>query len=140
MRSIYKLFTKKIVCVVVVSLSLANGFMAAQEKSDQTSGGTGNEDAVYKVGNGVSAPKPIFTPDPTYTEAARKKKINGQVTLSLIVTTEGTVRDVKVTKSLEAGLDQQSIAAVSTWKFKPAMKDGKPVAVQLNAETTFRTY
>jgi hypothetical protein len=36
------------------------------------------------------------------------------------------------------GLDEESIEAVRTWRFKPAMKDGQPVAVQINVETSFR--
>jgi len=43
-------------------------------------------------------------------------------------------------KSLDKDLDKQALAAVSTWKFEPATKDGKPVAVHLKAEVDFRLY
>jgi len=47
---------------------------------------------------------------------------------------------VKVTRSLGLGLDEKAIEAVKQWKFEPAMKDGKPVAVQINVEVSFRLY
>jgi TonB family protein len=53
---------------------------------------------------------------------------------------EGKVRDVKVIKSLDPGLDKQALAAVRTWKFEPATKDGKAVAVHLKAEVAFKLY
>jgi TonB family protein len=38
------------------------------------------------------------------------------------------------------GLDQKAVEAVRKWKFEPAMKDGKPVAVQISVEVNFRLY
>jgi len=106
----------------------------AQDASEKTS------EPVYELGNGVTAPKPVYTADPEYSEKARKKKINGTVVVAMIVTQEGRVRDVKITKGLDKGLDKQALAAVRTWKFDPATKDGKPVAVHLNVEVSFRLY
>ena len=71
-------------------------------------------------------PKAIYMTDPEYSESARKKKINGTVTLAMIVTAEGKVRDLRVIKGLDKGLDKQALAAVSVWRFQPATKDGKP--------------
>jgi len=95
---------------------------------------------VYRVGGGVTAPRAIYAPSPEYTDKARKAKINGTVVLSLIVTPEGEARDVRVTKSLTVDLDIKAVEAVRKWKFKPATKDGQPVAVQISAEATFRLY
>jgi periplasmic protein TonB len=36
------------------------------------------------------------------------------------------------------GLDEQAVAAVKQWKFKPAMKDGQPVAAQVQVYANFR--
>ena len=88
----------------------------------------------------MTAPKPVYTPDPEYSERARKKKVNGTVVVAMIVTPEGRVRDVKIAKSLDEGLNKQALAAVRTWKFEPATKDGKPVAVHLNVDVSFRVY
>jgi protein TonB len=58
----------------------------------------------------------------------------------MIVTAEGKVRDVKVIKSLDPSLDKQAIAAVRMWKFEPATRAGKSVAVHLKTEVDFRLY
>jgi len=108
-------------------------FAIAQDRPDSS-------EVVYELGNGVKAPKPVYMPDPEYTDRARKKKINGSVTLAMIVTAEGNVRDLKVINSLDKGLDKHALAAVSSWKFEPATKDGKPVAVHLNVDVTFKLY
>jgi len=78
---------------------------------DGRGGGVGG--GVFRVGGGVSAPKATFSPDPEYSEEAR---------------------------TLGLGLDEKAIEAVKNWKFEPAMKDGKPVAVQINVEVDFRLY
>jgi protein TonB len=101
-------------------------------------GGIGG--GIFRVGGGVSAPRALFSPDPEYSEEARKAKYQGVVVLWLIVGPDGRPRDMKVARSLGMGLDQKAIEAVRQWKFEPAMKDGKPVAVQINVEVNFRLY
>ena len=101
-------------------------------------GGIGG--GVFKVGGGVSAPRALQTPDPEYSEEARKAKYQGTVVLWLIVDQGGRPQNVKVARSLGMGLDQKAIEAVRQWKFEPAMKDGRPVAVQINVEVNFRLY
>ena len=95
---------------------------------------------VFKVGNGVTAPKLLHKVEPSYTEDARAAKYQGTCVLWLIVGPDGKPRDVKVARSLGMGLDQKAIDAVRQWKFEPAMKDGQPVAVQINVEVNFRLY
>ena len=101
-------------------------------------GGIGG--GLFRVGGGVSAPRALYAPDPEYSEEARKSKYQGVVVLWLIVGADGRPRDMKVLRSLGMGLDQKAIEAVRQWKFEPAMKDGKPVAVQINVEVNFRLY
>ncbi len=101
-------------------------------------GGIGG--GVFRVGGGVSPPRALDTPDPEYSEEARKAKYQGTCVLWLIVGPDGKPRDVKVARALGMGLDEKAIQAVRNWKFEPAMKDGKPVAVQINVEVNFRLY
>ena len=101
-------------------------------------GGIGG--GVFRVGGGVSAPRVVEDPSPDYSEEARKAKYQGTVVLWLIVDANGRPRDVKVARSLGMGLDQKAIEAVRNWKFQPAMKDGTPVAVQINVEVNFHLY
>jgi TonB family protein len=101
-------------------------------------GGIGG--GVFRVGGGVSAPKAIYNPDPEYSEEARKAKFQGTCVLSLIVGPDGKPRDIRVARSLGLGLDEKAIEAVNMWKFEPAQKDGRPVAVAINVEVQFRLY
>lgn len=101
-------------------------------------GGIGG--GVFKVGGGISAPQPITTPDPEYTEEARNAKTQGTCVLWLIVDDQGNPRDIRVVRGLGMGLDAKAIAAVKQWKFQPAMKDGHPVNVQISVEVGFRLF
>src|SRR5271165_4543566 len=101
-------------------------------------GGIGG--GAFRVGNGVSAPRALETPDPEYSEEARKAKYQGTVVLWLIVGPDGKPRDIRVSRPLGMGLDQKAIEAVNRWRFEPAMKDGRPVAVQITVEVNFRLY
>jgi periplasmic protein TonB len=101
-------------------------------------GGIGG--GVYKVGGGISAPTPVSTPDPEYTEEARNAKTQGTCVLWLIVDDQGNPRDIRVVRGLGHGLDAKAIAAVKEWKFQPAMKDGHAVNVQISVEVGFRLY
>jgi TonB family protein len=85
-------------------------------------------------------PHPIFQPAPEYDDKARKKKIEGTVTLSIIVTKEGQTADIRVINGLTPGLDQQAIKAVSRWRFEPAVQEGKPCPMRINVQAQFRLY
>jgi TonB family protein len=60
--------------------------------------------------------------------------------LWLVVGADGKPREIRVQRTLGLGLDEKAIEAVKTWRFEPALKDGKPVAVQINVEVSFRLY
>ena len=101
-------------------------------------GGIGG--GAYRVGGGVSAPRVLFSPDPEYSEEARKAKYQGTVVLWVVVGPDGRPRDIRVQRTLGLGLDEKAIEAVRQWKFDPARKNGQPVAVQINVEVNFRLY
>jgi TonB family protein len=103
-----------------------------------TGGGIGG--GVFKVGGGISAPQPVSTPDPEYTEQARLAKTQGTCILWMIVDDQGRPRDIRVVRGLGMGLDAKAIEAVKQWKFQPAMKDGHPVNVQISVEVGFKLY
>jgi protein TonB len=97
-------------------------------------------DGTFSVGNGVSAPIPIFSPEPAYSEEARKAKFGGIVTLWIVVDAQGLVRNVKVAKSLGMGLDEEAVKTVNAWRFKPGMRQGVPVPVRAQVEVSFRLF
>ncbi len=101
-------------------------------------GGIGG--GVFKVGGGISAPQAVSTPDPEYTEEARMTKTQGKCILWLIVDETGRPRNIRVVRGLGHGLDAKAVAAVQQWRFDPAMKDGKPVNVQISVEVGFHLF
>lgn len=102
--------------------------------------GGGYGGGIYRVGNGVSAPVPIYDPEPDYSEEARKAKYQGVVVLSVIVGPDGKAHDPKVQRSLGMGLDEKAIEKIREWKFEPAKKDGQAVAVMVSVEVSFHLY
>jgi protein TonB len=99
-------------------------------------GGVGG--GVYRPGGGVTAPTAIVKPEPEYSEEARKAKWSGAVLVRLVVDTNGMPQSIEIVKPLGLGLDQKAIEAIQKWRFKPGLKDGKPVAVQATIEVNFR--
>jgi TonB family protein len=100
--------------------------------------GGGMGGGVYQIGGEVSQPVPIYKIEPEYSEEARKAKYSGTVLLSVIIDANGNTRDIHVVRPLGLGLDEKAIEAVSKWRFRPAMRNGKPVAVQAQVEVNFR--
>jgi TonB family protein len=101
-----------------------------------------SDDGFSGIGNGsvdpgITYPVLIQKLEAGYSEKARKAKLQGHVILYVEVDASGQVTNPKVIRSLGLGLDEKAIEAVMQWKFKPAMKDGKPVAVQVEVSLSF---
>jgi TonB family protein len=92
---------------------------------------------IYKMSDGVTQPRILYKQEPEYTPEAKDEKIEGTVTLQVVIATTGYAENIRVIRSLDPGLDANAIAAVSNWQFKPGMKDGQPVAVYATIEVTF---
>jgi protein TonB len=57
--------------------------------------------------------------------------------VAIVLDKKGDVVDAKVVKGLGHGLDENAILAVKEWKYKPAEKDGVPVAVKMDVQVDF---
>lgn len=102
--------------------------------------GVGAQQTVYEPGNGVTLPTVTHEARPEYTREALDAHIEGTVLLSVVVENDGKVGAVDVERSLDPtyGLDQQAVKAMKGWTFKPGTKDGKPVAVHVHVELSFK--
>jgi TonB family protein len=98
----------------------------------------GPDGGVYRAADGVTSPVPIYKVEPAYSEQARAAGFQGTVLLTVVVDEEGTPQEIKVLRALGMGLDEKAVEALGKWKFRPAMKDGKPVRVKANVEINFR--
>jgi TonB family protein len=100
-----------------------------------------NQGTLYRPGrNGVTQPRVLYDPDPEYSNEARATKFQGSVILALIVGPDGKPHDMRVQQSAGMGLDEKAMEAVNQWKFQPATLDGRPVAVRISVDVSFRLF
>ena len=103
--------------------------------------GGGYGGGVYQLGDiGVTPPKAKYTPEPDFSEEARKAKYQGTVTLSAIIGPDGRPRNLRVVRSLGMGLDEKALEKVRTWLFEPGKRNGQPVSVAMTLEVDFRLF
>ena len=97
------------------------------------------ESPIATIGNGVTAPSPVYQPAASYTPEARHDRIEGVVKLWIVIDPQGYVSDIQESSEpLGGGLDQSAIDTVKKWRFNPATRDGVPVAVRVAVEVGFR--
>jgi len=97
--------------------------------------------SVYRPGvGGVSNPIPLVSPEAEFSDEARRNKYQGICMIAVIVDAQGYPQNPRVIQSLGMGLDEKALEAVEKYRFKPAMKDGKPVASMIDVEVNFRLY
>ncbi|MDH5706046.1 MAG: TonB family protein [Candidatus Aminicenantes bacterium] len=77
----------------------------------------------------IIMPTPIRRIKPIYPEKCKKEKIEGTVVLEIKIDAEGNVIDAKILKSVHPDIDKAAMEAIKKWKYKPVLKDGKPVPV-----------
>ena len=96
---------------------------------------------VYPAGSGgVGIPVAIYSPEPSFSDEARKQKVQGIVMLLLVVGKDGRPYDIHVRQSLGMGLDERAIEAVKNWRFRPAMLNSQPVDARIAIEVNFHLY
>ena len=102
--------------------------------------GGGFGGGIMSVGGGVSAPEVIHAVDPQFTDSARQAVYQGTVSIQLIIDSQGNPQDIHVIRHLGMGLDDKAIEAVRQYKFRPAMYQGHPVAVQMVINVDFHLH
>lgn len=117
-----------------------------------TDGGIPGGDPLGKVGGcpGCTGDGPVTDWDqgprllrqtrPVYPQEAFVKKIEGTVVLEILIDPRGDVIATRVLKPLAPTLDQAAKDAALQWKFAPAVRKGKPVAVWAQAPVSFKIY
>jgi len=109
------------------------GYYPSKSSNATASGGAGNG-----IGLDPTIPLLLYKKEPEYPEEARGAKYQGTVLLSVEIDGGGQVANIKVIRSAGLGLDEKAIEAVQQWKFRPGIKDGRPVTVQARVDVNFR--
>jgi TonB family protein len=89
--------------------------------------GEGTGGGPFRPGSGISPPQLQREVKPVYTDEGRRRAIEGDVVMEIVVRRDGSVGDVRLMRTLGAGLDQRAVAAVKQWRFSPARRQGTPV-------------
>jgi protein TonB len=85
--------------------------------------------------------KCVYCPDPEYTDEARHEKLQGSVTLRVLVTANGRAGQIRIVRGLGLGLDEKAIEAVRKWRFQPARDAARnPIADWVTVEATYRLF
>jgi TonB family protein len=102
--------------------------------------GGGYGGGLMSVGGGVSAPQVIHSVQPEFTDDARRANYQGNVSVQLIVDSEGNPQNVRLVNHLGMGLDEKAVEAVKQYRFRPAMYQGHPVSVQILIDVDFHLH
>jgi len=102
------------------------------EGSDAGTGG-----GPFRPGSGIDPPRLQREVKPMYSDEGRRRSIEGDVVMEIVVRRDGSVGEVRVLRALGAGLEQRAIAAVKQWRFSPARRKGVAVDVLVEVAVGF---
>jgi len=102
-------------------------------------GGRGSSSGKYSAG--VTWPKCAYCPDPLYTDEAREAKLQGTVTMLVLVGADGRASQIRIVRGIGLGLDEHAVQAIRGWKFVPALDASRrAVPAWVTVEAVFRLF
>jgi protein TonB len=101
--------------------------------------GEGGPPGFYQAG--VVLPRCTYCPDPQYTDEAREAKLQGTVTLQVLVGADGSASQIRIVRGIGLGLDDRAVQSVRGWKFVPAHDAARrAVPAWVTVEAVFRLF
>lgn len=99
----------------------------------------GPEGDVYGAGMVDEEPTTLFAPQVGYPPLLRQARVEGQVTLQVVVDTLGRVEpsSIRVVASTNAEFTSAAVSAIRVTMFRPARLHGRPVRVRVNVPYEF---
>lgn len=117
------------------------GSTDGNDMGDHGPGFYGNGQSLGPYGPGFIAPVCAYCPYPTYSDDARKAKVQGAVTLQVLVGADGRAQDIRIVRGIGFGLDERAMETVRGWKFIPARDGAKHnVPAWVTVEAVFRLF
>jgi TonB family protein len=95
------------------------------------------EGDLVELGPDVVPPRKVSGTLANYPESARSKKLQGRITIALVVDEKGEPQDLEVVESAGGPLDEAVLKAVAKWRYEPARKDGVKVRVRIREWQSF---
>jgi Gram-negative bacterial TonB protein C-terminal len=123
------------------AIPLSATFTANVPAADLSSSDGLDDETVYPAGEeGVTLPRCLRMPNPSYTDDARNAKFSGTILVEGYVGTDGQVQVFRILKGAPYGLNDSTRQTIGTWQCDPSLLEGKPVPVIVPFEITFRLY
>ncbi len=109
-----------------------------KSKNKKNKGSQFAGELVFNLGDVDTKPGAVYRAKPVYPRTARNKHIEGTLIVKFMVDKNGNVQNpIILAAKPEAVFDESAVSAVKSWKFKPAVKDGKKVNVWVVAPIEF---
>jgi protein TonB len=90
---------------------------------------------------GVTLPTCAYCPDPQYTDEAREARLQGAVTLLVLVGADGRASQIRIVKGIGLGLDDRAVETIRAWKFVPAHDAARrTIPAWVTVEAIFRLF
>jgi protein TonB len=138
MRAAYK-STAASLLVLVLTVGLSAPGADKKKDDKQNNGKDGQpEEQVYDLGEGIAPPRVVYQINPAFAGGSRGIRIVGSVAVGMVVSSEGLPKDLHIVRGLDKDIDQSALEAMKQWRFDPARKDGKAIAVRVTIEIHFR--
>jgi len=126
--------------VLAVAIPLVAGVLGPA-RAEGSGTGSACENPQIPGTNGVTAPElvPGSRVPPTYPEKAREEGVEGKAILQVVICGDGTVSDLRVLRETPAGygFGRAAVEAVRRWRYRPATRNGEPVAVYFTVVVNF---
>lgn len=108
---------------------------------DREGPGGGEGDSDEANSRAASLPTCLICPYPVYTDEARHVKMQGTVTLRVLVGADGKADDIRVLRGVGFGLEERAVQTVRGWKFNAARDvNHNAVPAWVIVEAVFRLY
>jgi periplasmic protein TonB len=119
--------------------TIGNGVGETMGDSTNGPGGRGESELPYHPG--MTLPRCAYCPDPQYTDEAREAKLQGTVTLQVLVGADGHASQIRIVKGIGMGFDERALQSIRGWKFVPAYDAARrPVPSWVTVEAVFRLF
>jgi protein TonB len=90
-----------------------------------------------RQGGQVSAARLIYQLKPEYPTLARMARIEGDVEFEAVISTAGTIEELKVLKGHPL-LVKAAFEAVQQWRYQPTLLNGQPIEVVTEITVNFK--
>jgi periplasmic protein TonB len=108
---------------------------------DKSGSDAGEGESGTPYSRGMTMPTCLVCPYPVYTDEARHVKMQGTVTLRVLVGTDGRAAQIHVARGVGYGLDERAVETVGGWKFTPARDLARRVVpMWITIEAVFRLF